>query len=358
MKKPSRFNHHLYAVVLIGGSGTRFWPLSRCAHPKQFLKLTSSLTLFEETLKRLKGVVRPSHIYIVTNVKHERKIKQLAAGFHVSSSNVLLEPSGKNTAPAAIWAALRIAAVDPHATMVILPSDHLIKHSTNFVKALGNAVDLAGRDYLVTFGIPPTRPETGYGYVKTAVRKDQGTKFFKVVRFIEKPVLAKAKKFCREKNYLWNSGMFVWKATTFLIEAQMYLPRVYGPLTRHARGPGFRQMWAKLPSISVDCGILEKAHNVAAVDAQNIGWSDVGSWQALAEVLSNDSLGNHCRGDVVTLNCAKTFVWGDHKLIAAIGLKDTVIIDTPDALLVCAKEQSQQVRRIVAHLTRSQRREV
>jgi mannose-1-phosphate guanylyltransferase/mannose-6-phosphate isomerase len=348
---------NLYAVILAGGSGTRFWPVSRQSLPKQFLNLAGKGSLLQQTLRRINLKIPSGNIFIVSNRLYREEVERQVVGFGVVPAHILWEPEGKNTAPAVCWAAARIHAVNPRAVMAVLPSDHFIKYHSKFLKVLAKAVDLAGKDYLVTFGIVPTRPETGYGYLKTV--KVRGKDVFRVEKFIEKPNLARAKQFlrtnCRDRletsSYMWNSGMFVWRTQTILEAFRQYLPGIF----RMFVGTGFKpvpteRMWHKLPVISIDYGILERAKNVAAVPAVGIGWSDVGSWEALSEILPKDKAGNTTRGSVVSLDCRDTLIWARQRLVAAVGLKDILVIDTPDALLVCPKHLSQEVKNLVSIL--------
>jgi len=357
-------NKNLYAVILAGGSGTRFWPVSRKSNPKQFLNITGKGTLFQETLARIKPKINSANIFIVTNMAYRRAIERQIARFKIPKANILLEPEGKNTAPAICWAAARIHKINPDAVMAVLPSDHLIVKPGKFLKTLGEAVRLAKNDYLVTLGIVPTRPETGYGYLKTKKVNVKGRRIIKVERFTEKPSLTKAKQFVRQKRYFWNSGMFVWRSAVVLEAFKRHLPNIYkGLVGTHLRpapsGKDYiKRIWGKLPNISVDYGILEKARNVSAVPASGIGWSDLGSWESLTEVLAGDKDGNIFKGDVLSVNCKNTLVWGDKRIIAPVGLNNTVIIDTPDALLVCPKDQSQNVRSVVNALKSKKRREI
>ncbi|MBN1870605.1 MAG: mannose-1-phosphate guanylyltransferase [Candidatus Omnitrophica bacterium] len=350
-------NTNLFAVILAGGSGTRFWPVSRKSRPKQFLNIVGKRTLLQETLARIQPAISAARIFIITDVTYGNIVKQQTARFKIPKDNVLLEPEGKNTAPAVCWAAAIIQHIDPGAVLAVLPSDHLIFGRKRFLKVLREAVGLAQRNYLVTLGIHPTRPETGYGYLKTAKKNIGGKQIMMVERFTEKPSLLKAKQFLRTKKYFWNSGMFVFRSSVILKEFQKYLPGVYRAVGRKAGMAHIRRVWKRLPKISVDYGILEKSKNVAAVPARGIGWSDLGSWESLTEILPKDQRGNILKGDIIAVDCRDTLVWTGRKLIAAVGLEGMAVIDTPDALLVCPKERSQDVREVVNVLTKKNRRE-
>lgn len=353
--------NNLHVVILAGGSGTRFWPVSRQNRPKQFLTLVGKESLLRQTIRRVAPKVLAENVWIVANRRYQKEIKRHTSGLGIRASQILWEPKGKNTAPAIGWAAARIHARNPRAVMAVLPSDHLIQNARAFLNALDKAVRLARQDQLVTFGIVPTRPETGYGYLKT--KKASG--ILRVERFIEKPDLARAKDFVARKDFLWNSGMFVWKTQTILEAFRKYLPSIYASQRElvGARG-NMLKTWPKLPAISIDYGILERADNVAAV-AADIGWSDLGSWESLAEILARDKKGNSVKGNAVTLDCRGSLVLakgslrgGGRRLVAAIGLENMLVIDTPDALLVCPKHRSQDVKKLVEIFKKKQRREV
>ncbi len=346
---------NLYAIILAGGSGTRFWPLSRASYPKQFLAIAGKETLLQQTVGRVRSLVAGENIFIVTNAAHRREVGRQLARFKVPRPNILLEPQGKNTAPAICWAAARIHQVNPNAVLAVLPSDHLIQNPNAFLKILEKAVALARREYLVTLGIVPTRPETGYGYLKTVKMKKDG--ILNVARFTEKPDLATARRFVKSKDYFWNSGMFIWRADVILDEFKKYLPEIYKSVAADPRPARIQKVWKSLPSISVDYGILEKSSRVVAVAAAGVGWSDLGSWESLFEVLPKDAHGNSLQGDVLALDCRNTFVRAEKRLVATVGLEGIVVIDTPDALLVCPGALSQKVKDVAAVLKARRRPE-
>ena len=366
-------NKNIYAVILAGGMGTRFWPVSRKSNPKQFLNITGKGSLLQETLARIKSTVGRSRIFIVTNAQYRKAIERQVSRFRIPKENILLEPKGKNTAPAICWASAKIHKIDPDAVIAVLPSDHLIANRRKFLKVLKEAVSLAQDEYLVTLGIVPTRPETGYGYLQTTKKKVNGRPIIKVKQFKEKPSLAKAKQFIKRNRephrvhghkpnvvygYFWNSGMFVWKSSVILKEFKKYLPRIYRLVGEKVGSAHIKKVWHRLPNISVDYGILEKAKNVVVVPAIGIDWSDLGSWQSLMEVLNKDKNGNVFKGDVIAVNTKNTFVWGDQRVIVPIGLNDCLIIDTPDALMICRKDRSQLVKDVVSILQKNNRLEI
>jgi len=348
-------NRHLYAVILAGGRGTRFWPMSRNSRPKQFLKIIGSRSLLQETIKRVSSRVRPSNIYIVTNRDFGRLIRSQIAPFRIPVKNVLWEPQGKNTAPAIGWAAAVIGQRDSNAVMGVFPSDHIILNQQAFLRCFEQAVVLAQRHFLVTMGIVPTRPETGYGYLKIKPARFEGNRIWRVEQFTEKPSLRLAERFLKRKKYLWNSGMFFWRCDVILHQMQKFLPKVHRAFEEKSDQAHANRVWSALPSISIDYGILEKARNVATVPARNIAWSDLGSWESLLDYLRGDAEGNVTRGDVIEIDCQNMMISSEKRLVAAIGLRDVILIDTPDAILICRKDCSQQVRTVVDRLKTSRR---
>jgi mannose-1-phosphate guanylyltransferase/mannose-6-phosphate isomerase len=348
---------NLYVVILAGGSGTRFWPASRSAYPKQFLSLVGQTSMLQQTLARIQAKATADHVYIVTNKRFSKIIEKQTAAFKVPKANILLEPSGKNTAPAIAWAASIINSRNPDAVMAVLPSDHLIANQKAFLTTIDQAVSLANENYLVTLGIVPTRPETGYGYIKGKKVNRKGRILHEVEQFVEKPSLKKAQFYLKTKKYYWNSGMFIWRTSVILEEFAKYLPDLYRSFSVGYSQRAVEKFWANLTGISIDYGIMEKAKQVAVVPA-DIGWSDVGSWEALWEVSPKDPQGNVTLGDVVMHASNSSLVFGEKRLVALVGLQDMVVVDTPDVLLVCHKQQSQDVKMIVDLLKQKQRREI
>lgn len=352
------WNKNLYVVILAGGSGTRFWPMSRRHHPKQLLKIAGDTTLLEQTIGRVMALVAPERILIVTNKLHADKIAQQVRPFGISARNILLEPSGKNTAPAIAWAAARILSENRSGIMAVLPSDHLILNPTAFRRYIRQAAGLAQRHYLVTLGIVPSRPETGYGYLKIKPLRLHGQKTWQVEKFTEKPSLVVAKRFVEGRRHLWNSGMFIWGCADIMAAFARHLPAVAEYFKEKISDRQMHKSWSLLPAISIDYGILEKADNVLTIPASDMGWSDLGLWASLREVMLADKNGNIVKGDVLAINCAHTLVYGQERLVAAIGLKDLIIVDTPDALLVCQQDFSGHVKDLVEILKRKKRREI
>ncbi len=341
----------LTAVVLAGGSGTRLWPLSRLQSPKQFLKLVGSESLLEATITRLHPLIEPSQVVVVTSEDLAK-----GEGFHlVQRFRSILEPVGRNTAPAIAVAALEASAAGVDPVMVVLPSDHLIADVPAFHQALKIATAAAREGKLVTFGIHPTSPETGFGYI----RAPGNGELRKVGEFREKPDRATAESFLASGEYYWNSGMFVWRASAILAAVEKYVPQLASVLaTIRAEVQGGISMAASVkahfgecPSISIDHGVLEKCADVYVVPG-DFGWSDVGSWDAVYEVAGKDASGNAVQGNAVLVECRNTLIRSEGRLIAAVGIEDVAVIETPDAILVSRMGQSQQVRKVVDELVR------
>ncbi|MBI5042264.1 MAG: mannose-1-phosphate guanylyltransferase/mannose-6-phosphate isomerase [Nitrospirae bacterium] len=358
-------NTGLYAVIMAGGSGTRFWPLSRQLSPKQLLRIDSDDSLIQQTVKRICSLVPSNRVHIVTNENHYLEMKmQLAllkekseSRIQKSEVNFLIEPEGRNTAAAIGLAAISLFKKDPNSLMLVMPADHIIKKSEKFMDIVKDAVDAAKKGYLVTFGIKPDRPETGYGYIKTGSRvKGQG--IFMVERFTEKPDVNTAQKYLMSGDYLWNSGIFLWKSSVILNEIKNYLPDLYKNLMdvkKTIGSNGFdaavKSAYSKIKPISIDYGILEKSKKVTVIPA-DIDWCDVGSWSALDEVVEKDKDGNIKMGNVIDIGSGNSILYGGKRVLATIGLKDLVVVDTDDATLVCKKTEAQKVGKIVEELKR------
>jgi len=356
---------HMYAVIMAGGSGTRFWPLSREKMPKQLLKIGGEDTLICETVSRVSPLIKFEDIFIVTNQSLADTINyQLTSKFDRSwDGNFILEPEAKNTAPALGLAALHLERLDPESVMVVLSADHSIRKADEFLSLLRNADEAARQDYLVTFGIKPDRPETGYGYIKAGEKittedsRGQGTgDIHKVETFVEKPDIETAKGYLKDGRYYWNSGIFVWKTKTLLSEIEKRQPSLYNGLLKIRNVIGtsqeadvIREVFKGLNSISIDYAVMEKTDHAAVIIA-DIGWSDVGSWTALDDVSERDAAGNIITGNVIDIGSRDSIIYAEKRLVATIGLKDTVVVDTPDATLVCSKDRAQDVKKIVDEL--------
>ncbi len=348
---------HVHAVVLAGGVGSRFWPVSRQNFPKQFLDVLGEGSFLKMTVRRLLKKVPPDRLWIVTNRAYRRLVRKELAEWPIPSRNFLWEPCGKNTAPAICWAASRIFREDPEAVTGFFPADHLIQKGERFFRAFDQAVEQAREGCLVTFGIVPHRPETGYGYIQAERFRQQGKVRYRVKAFKEKPSLKEARRFI-QRGYFWNSGMFVFAARTLLAAFERYLPSVHRCFCSRGSVRLDEEAWRALPAVSIDYGILEKAEELRLVPARHMGWSDIGSWEALTEVLPRDRRGNSLRGDVLAKGCQGSLIWGTRRLVTVIGVSDLIVVDTPDALLVCRKDLSQQVKEIVDTLKQQQRSEL
>jgi mannose-1-phosphate guanylyltransferase / mannose-6-phosphate isomerase len=351
-------NPHVYGVILAGGSGTRFWPLSRERFPKQLLHIMGEGTLLQQTFERLLQKIPANRVAIVTNAAQEESINlQLNQWKDDIAGNVILEPEGKNTAPAIALAALQLLHQDPEAVMVVVPADHVVKASKKFMRAVQFASELAENGHLVTFGIQPTRPETGYGYIQPLKRRKVGTKGsfigYSVARFVEKPDFTTAQRYCRSGNYFWNSGIFVWKASQILSELGLHQPAWFKSLIGLQRRLGskefpsyLRKVYAKLESLSIDNAVMEHSARSVVVPI-DVGWSDVGSWGSLEEVAHLDKNGNVRNGNILDLGSRHSVLFADRRVVATIGLTNMVVVDTPDATLVCPKDRAQDVKAIV-----------
>ncbi len=345
----------LYAAILAGGIGSRFWPLSRETTPKQLLKVVGDESLLKSTIRRLKPLVPPERVVIVTNARQAEIIRlHLSYEGKALSPGYCIEPMGKNTAPAIGLAALELYKKDKDAIMAVLPADHIIEDGKGFIDALAAAAEAAAEGHLVTFGIVPTSPETGYGYIKSgkrAIKKINGFPIRPVERFVEKPDINRAKRFLKEGGYFWNSGIFLWKASRILEELQIHLPDVYRGLSEVVEGVSLSDTYKTFRDISIDHGILEKADDVVVIPAE-FPWSDMGSWSSFGEVLENDPDGNIIKGRVVDLGSRNSIIIGCDRVVATIGLKDFILVDTPDATLVCPKNRAQEVKDVVNMLKR------
>jgi len=362
----AEMSHVLFPVILSGGAGTRLWPVSRELHPKQFLPLVDEHTLLQATVRRLAPLDGARAPIVVCNEAHRFMVAEQLKAVDVTPSAVLLEPAGRSTAPAIAAAALQALALgdgreDP--ILLVLPADHVIRDQSQFARAVGAAVREAARGHLVTFGVPPTYPETGYGYIKTAAPTGVSEGGRRVARFVEKPDAADAARYVEEGGYYWNSGMFVFRAARYLSELGTRAPAVRQAATRAYRKAaahaGFRwldaEAFSHCPAISVDHAVMEHTSDAVTIPLE-AGWSDVGSWAALADLGETDADGNAVRGQAVLEGVRDTYVHGGGRLVAALGVSGLVIVDTPDAVLVARRDAARDTGKVVARL-RSQGRE-
>lgn len=354
----------LYPVILSGGSGTRLWPLSRAALPKQFLPLISEKTMFQETLQRLQGLTNLAAPIVVCNNEHRFLAAEQLRAIEVQPLSLILEPLGRNTAPAVAAAAFAAQAQNADAILLVLPADHLIQDVAGFHRAIQSALTLAQQDKLVTFGITPNEPATGFGYIERGTPLQAADQAFEVARFVEKPELEKAKAFLASGNFFWNSGMFVFKAASYLSELKKYRADIHDAAQRawqHSqRDLDFCRLnetdFADCPSDSIDYAVMEHTQAAAMVTV-NIGWNDIGSWSSLADCSKKDAKGNATRGDVYSAETNNCYIRSESRLVAAIGVKDLVIVETADAVLVTHKDAAQDVKHTVEYLKQAERSE-
>ena len=354
----------LYPVILSGGSGTRLWPLSRAALPKQFLPLISEHTLFQETLLRLKDFPGMAAPIVVCSNDHRFLAAEQVRDIGVTPLLQILEPIGRNTAPAVAVAAFAALEKDDQAFLLVLPADHLIQDVAGFHTAIKTALTLAHQDKLVTFGITPDEPATGFGYIERGVSLENDPHSFSVARFVEKPDLDTARQFLASGNFFWNSGMFVFKASVYLSELQRHRPDIYHASQqawqRSTRDLDFlrldEQRFAACPADSIDYAVMERTQSAALVTV-DIGWSDIGSWSSLDQVSAKDARGNALRGDVYAAETANSYVRAESRMVAAIGVRDMVIVETADAVLVMHKDYAQDVKHTVEYLKQAERTE-
>jgi len=347
-------------VILSGGSGTRLWPLSRRQHPKQFLPLVSNQTMLQETIVRLQGITGLNPPIGVCNESHRFMMAEQLREVNIPPAAIILEPMGKNTAPAVALAAL--AADSEEEILLILPADHVITDISSFQAAIKDAEKMAEKGYLVTFGIVPTSAETGYGYIKKGAENTDLA--FDVAAFVEKPDLTTAQQYVDSGDYFWNSGMFAFKAGRFLEELQKYHPDMLAACRESYRSAKIdedfirldKTVFSQCPADSIDYAVMEKTDKaiVIPLDAQ---WNDVGSWSALWDVTEKDEFGNAISGDVLTVNTKNSFLHSGSRLIATVGVSDLVVVETPDAVMVASKDHVQEVKRIVDQLMEQNRSE-
>ena len=378
--------NNVHIIILAGGSGTRFWPLSREVCPKQMLQIVGEDTLIRQTIKRVNGSVPQNNIWVATTEDKAQDIKFHLAplGSLADKITFIKEPVGRNTAPAIGLAAIYLNQFFSESMMLVMPSDHAIPDTEKFLRDLYLAIQGAERNHLVTFGIKPNRPETGYGYIKNdSLSRMEQNGLLKVERFVEKPDIKTAKTYLSDGSYFWNSGIFVWKTSKILSEIKTHLPSLYDSLKKiesplfvpdkpdkleklnKQEKPGninglitklFNELYSRLEPISIDYGVMERSTNVLMVPA-TFQWSDLGSWNALDEIVERDNLGNIFKGNVIDIGSEGTTIFAGERVIGTIGLKDMVVVDTPDATLFTNKERVQEVRNIVEVLKKNGRDE-
>ena len=343
------------ALIMAGGRGEGFRPKSRKNMPKQFLSLTDDgKTMIQLTVERIASVVDMEDIYIATNKDYKELVRSQLPG--IPEENILCEPVGRNTAPCIGLGAVHMAKKYDDAIMLVLPSDHLIKFNKMFLSVLKDSCDIAEKDRnLVTIGITPAYAETGYGYIKFDSHVMEG-RAYKVDRFVEKPSLEVAKEYLETEEYLWNSGMFVWKLSSILYNLERFMPETFAGLRRIQASIGtpeeedvLRKEFAQFQSQSIDYGIMEKAENIYTVPG-TFGWDDVGSWLAVERIRKSNEMGNVVSGNIITVGTHNCIIQGEKKLIAAVGLEDLIIVDTEDATLICAKDSTADIKKVLENL--------
>ncbi len=355
-----------YAVIMAGGGGTRLWPISRREHPKHTLPLLGSDTLFQSTLERLKGLIPMERTLVVTTSEQAALLQQQAP--RIPKENFLPEPEPRGTASVVGLAAAVLGRLDPQAVMFVLPSDHYIRNQDQFERVMRVAHKVAREGYLVTLGISPTNASTGYGYIHQGeiISGEYPLPVHHVLRFIEKPNASLAEKFTSSGDHSWNSGMFIWRVDRILAEISRQMPALAKALQKitaawgeENRLPVLQREWGKLESETIDYGIMENARDVAVLPVSDLGWSDVGSWDSLFEVLSKDGMGNvSVNSDHLPLDTHDTLVYtSNKKLVVTIGVDDLVVIDSGDALLVCHRKNAQQVRLAIEKMKKTHRQQ-
>nr|MBC7246001.1 NTP transferase domain-containing protein [Chloroflexota bacterium] len=348
----------LYGVILAGGGGTRLWPLSRMKQPKHLLALYSDDTMLAQTCARVQPLIPNDHLMVITVAEHAQAVRDELPT--IPSANFVVEPIGRGTAPCIGLMALLIHKRDPDAIMISLHADHVVEDEQGFRRALRAAVRTAEDDHLITLGIQPTYPETGYGYIERGALLgrvgDQDV--YRVERFTEKPDLGIACSFVQSGRYFWNSGIFVWKVSAILREMRRLLPELYAQLMElepvldtPKQAEAIERIWPTVRSVSIDVGIMERASDVVVIPA-DFGWSDVGCWSSVASLLPADNEGNVVQGEQIVLDCKDTFVYSSGRLVAVLGLQGMIVIDAGDAVLVCPKERAQDVKKVVEELKR------
>ncbi|MCX7973003.1 MAG: mannose-1-phosphate guanylyltransferase [Candidatus Aminicenantes bacterium] len=353
----------LVAVIMAGGSGTRFWPLSREARPKQFLPIAGEKTMLEETIDRLLPLIPPEDIYTISSEAYVRIIRKLVP--FLPAQNCLVEPLARNTAPSLLLATAKLFLEEPQTVVAALPSDHVILQPEVFRRKLEAAASAANEGYLVTFGIRPTYPATGYGYINfdsSSPLEFKGESFYSVLSFKEKPTREQAEKFLKAGNYYWNSGMFLWRADFFPEKLKAYAPdwfpfweKIIEALAQK-KDDELIGLFKQMPVLSIDYALMEKAKEVVVCPG-DFDWSDVGLWSSLLDLWPKDERNNTCRGEVISLQASGNLVYNPKKLTALIEVNDLIVVNTDDVLLICHRQADQRIRELIDWLKGKEKKE-
>ncbi|HEU5013671.1 MAG TPA: mannose-1-phosphate guanylyltransferase [Roseiflexaceae bacterium] len=344
----------MYALILAGGSGTRLWPYSRSSRPKQFLNISGTRSMLQETVDRILPMLPPEHVFVATGSSYADLVAEQLPD--VPRENILSEPFGRGTAPCIGLAALHIQQRDPHAVMAVLSADHRVEKPELFRSILMAGEQLAEQGYVVTLGITPDAPGTGYGYIKQGeqLESDSTHAGYRIAAFVEKPDIERARSYVSSGEYVWNAGMFVWRTDRILEELQEHRPQLAQSLATigEAIGTAHEQevleaVWPSMENVAIDIAVMEQTRYGVVIPAA-LGWSDVGDWSALAETLPQDIFGNAVVGHHIGLDTRSTLVYGNGRVVTTIGVEDLLIVDTPDALLICRRDRAQDVKALLA----------
>ncbi len=347
----------LYAVIMAGGSGTRLWPLSRQSQPKQALKLLGDRTTFQHTVDRLAPLIPPERILVIANEQISELLRPQAPA--LLPENFIVEPSGRDSGPAVGLAAVHVLRRAPNAVMATLAADHYIADTEHFRGSLAAAAQVAAQGAIVTLGIQPTWADPRFGYIELGKPQEivDGFRVYEAAAFVEKPDPEKAARMLEDGRHVWNGGMFIWQAARLLREFAIQMPESHRALSRIGESLGtadadriLAEEWPNVRRISIDYGIMERAQNVSVIPV-SMGWIDIGSWQAVADALPGDATGNSAVGELITLDSRGCYVRSDGRLVALIGVEDLIVVDTPDALLICPRDRAQDVKAVVARLS-------
>lgn len=345
------------AVIMAGGKGERFWPKSRTNLPKQFLNISGSKSMIQQTIARLELFISVRQIFVVTNDLYAELIRAQIP--HLPQNNIIIEPVGRNTAPCIGLASLFVEEQYPGSTMIVLPSDHIIENEAGFLNILRTAAEFSWQsDGMVTLGISPKYPETGYGYIESSdpVQTVNGLSIYRVNRFVEKPNYQTAQMYLEAGNFYWNSGIFIWKTVTIRKAIKEYMPDLHDiletikTLLKQGRKEEIKSEFLKMPDQSIDYGIMEKVKEVYVIPF-DFGWDDVGSWTALDRINNRDENGNVIRGNILNIDTKRCIIESNNgKLIATLGIEDLIVVDTDDVTLICTKEKAQEVKLLLKEL--------